>query len=113
MQDTNLVIAGTTYTSRLILRTGKYKSFELMKQALEAARPAMVTVAIRRVDMSDKSSQSFWKFLPEGLPILPNTAGGCNPRDSSRLAHVGPGALEMPLLLIAVTVEVQTSLPRR
>src|SRR5258708_8058424 len=81
MQDTNLVIAGTTYTSRLILGTGKYKSFELMKQALEAARPAMVTVAIRRLGMSDKSSQSFWIFLPQGLPILPNTAVSHSPPD--------------------------------
>ena len=73
MNDTALVIAGKTYKSRLILGTGKYKTLDLMKQALLAADPAMVTIAIRRVDLSDKSSQSFWNYLPEGLPILPNT----------------------------------------
>jgi len=69
MQDTDLVIAGKRYGSRLILGTGKYRTLELMKQALIAAQPGMVTVAIRRVDMNDKSSQSFWNFLPEGKNV--------------------------------------------
>ena len=60
-----------------------------MKQALTAADPAMVTVAIRRVDMTDKSSQSFWKFLPEGLPILPNTAGCYTAEDAIRNGSPG------------------------
>ncbi len=111
MQDTNLVIAGTTYTSRLILGTGKYKSFELMKQALEAARPAMVTVAIRRVDMSDKSSQSFWKFLPEGLPILPNTAGCYTAEDAIRTAHLAREALNTPLVKVEVIGDPKTLYP--
>src|SRR5258708_7782880 len=111
MQDTNLVIAGTTYTSRLILGTGKYKSFELMKQALEAARPAMVTVAIRRVDMSDKSSQSFWKFLPEGLPILPNTAGGYTAENALPTAHLAREALNTPLVKVEVIGDPKTLYP--
>src|SRR5579864_5257706 len=93
MQDAPLVIAGKTYKSRLILGTGKYKTLELMKQALTAADPAMVTVAIRRVDLSDRSSQSFWHFLPEGLPILPNTAGCYTADDAIRTAQLSREAL--------------------
>jgi len=111
MADTHLTIAGKTYTSRLILGTGKYKSFELMKQALAVAQPAMVTVAIRRVDMSDKSSQSFWKFLPEGLPILPNTAGCYTAEDAIRTAHLAREALETPLIKVEVIGDPKTLYP--
>src|SRR4051812_26653115 len=98
MNMTNhLVIAGKTYSSRLILGTGKYKTFDLMKQALESAKPGMVTVAIRRVDLGDKSAQSFWKYLPEGLPILPNPAGCYTAEDAIRTAHLAREALDTPL----------------
>ncbi len=111
MQDSALVIAGKTYKSRLILGTGKYKTFELMKQALEAADPAMVTVAIRRVDLSDKSSQSFWKFLPQGLPILPNTAGCYTAEDAIRTAHLAREALDTPLVKVEVIGDPKTLYP--
>src|SRR3954463_274492 len=102
MQDTDLVIAGTPYKSRLILGTGKYKTFDQMKQALIAADPAMVTVAIRRVDLNDQSSQSFWKFLPEGLPILPNPAGCYTTEDAVRTARLAREALNTPLVKVEV-----------
>jgi len=111
MQDTNLVIAGTTYRSRLILGTGKYKTLELMKQALAAAQPAMVTVAIRRVNLKDTSSQSFWNFLPEGLPILPNTAGCYTADDAIRTAHLAREALNTPLIKVEVIGDPKTLYP--
>lgn len=111
MQDSTLTIAGKTYKSRLILGTGKYKTFELMKHALEAADPAMVTVAIRRVDLSDKSSQSFWKYLPEGLPILPNTAGCYTAEDAIRTAHLAREALDTPLVKVEVIGDPKTLYP--
>jgi thiazole synthase len=110
-EDTAFVIAGKTYKSRLILGTGKYKTLELMKQALVAADPAMVTVAIRRVDMSDKSSQSFWKFLPEGLPILPNTAGCYTAEDAIRTARLAREALETNLVKVEVIGDPKTLFP--
>src|SRR3954467_6565775 len=102
MDDQPLVIANHTYRSRLVLGTGKYKTFDLMKQALAAADPAMVTVAIRRVDLADKSSQSFWNFLPQGLPILPNTAGCYNADDAIRTARLAREALETNLIKLEV-----------
>lgn len=109
--DTPLVIANKTYSSRLILGTGKYKTFDLMRQALEAAEPAMVTVAVRRVDLNDKSSQSFWKFLPAGLPILPNTAGCYTAEDAIRTARLAREALETDLVKIEVIGDPKTLFP--
>lgn len=111
MQDSSLVIAGQTYKSRLILGTGKYKTFELMRQALEAADPAMVTVAIRRVDMADKSSHSFWSYLPEGLPILPNTAGCYTAEDALRTARLAREMLETDLIKLEVIGDPKSLFP--
>jgi thiazole synthase len=110
-QDPPLIIAGKPYKSRLILGTGKYKTLELMKEALLAAAPAMVTVAVRRVDLSDKSSQSFWKFLPERLPILPNTAGCYTAEDAIRTAHLAREALETNLIKLEVIGDPKSLFP--
>src|SRR5450631_1488606 len=109
--DSPFIIAGKTYKSRLILGTGKYKTLELMKQALLAASPAMVTVAARRVNMADKSSQSFWKFLPEGLPILPNTAGCYTAEEAIRTARLAREALDTNLIKIEVIGDPKTLYP--
>jgi thiazole synthase len=93
------------------LGTGKYKTLELMRQALIAAQPAMVTVAIRRVDLRDQSSQSFWKFLPEGLPILPNTAGCYTTEDAVRTARLAREALNTPLVKVEVIGDPKTLYP--
>ena len=111
MNDTPLVIAGVTYKSRLILGTGKYKTFELMQRALEVADAAMVTVAVRRVDMKDRSSQSFWNFLPKGMPILPNTAGCYTAEDAIRTARLARELLETNLIKIEVIGDPKTLFP--
>jgi len=82
-----------------------------MKQALIAADPAMVTVAVRRVDLSDKSSQSFWKFLPEGLPILPNTAGCFTAEEAIRTARLAREALQTNLIKLEVIGDPKTLFP--
>src|SRR5258708_6051496 len=106
-----LWFAGKSYKYRLIFGIGKYKTLDLMKQALLAADPAMVTVAVRRVDLADKSSQSFWKFLPEGLPILPNTAGCYNAEDAIRTAQLAREALETNLIKLEVIGDPKTPCP--
>ncbi len=111
MQDSQLVIAGVTYKSRLILGTGKYKTFELMQAALIAADPGMVTVAIRRVDLKDRSSQSFWNYLPKGLPILPNTAGCYNADDAVRTARLAREMLDTPLIKVEVIGDPKSLFP--
>src|SRR5262245_56404706 len=109
--DTPLVIAGQTYRSRLILGTGKYKTLELMREALLAAEPAMVTVAIRRVDLSEKSARSFRDYLPEGLPILPNTAGCYTTDDAVRTAQLARELLDTNLIKVEVIGDPKTLMP--
>ncbi|WP_394848993.1 thiazole synthase [Pendulispora brunnea] len=73
----SLVIAGRTFQSRLIVGTGKYKSTEETELALDAAGAEIITVALRRVDLKDKSSGSLMSLLTrrKDWTLLPNTAG--------------------------------------
>src|SRR5436853_4725487 len=72
----SLVIAGRDFHSRLILGTGKYESYDLMKKALEASGTEMVTVAVRRVPLADRSKESFLDHIDlKKYHLLPNTAG--------------------------------------
>jgi len=70
-----LVIAGRAFSSRLIVGTGKYRSFREMARAHAASGADMVTVAVRRVNLTDKSKESLIDFIPrDKMFILPNTA---------------------------------------
>jgi thiazole synthase len=80
---------GRTFTSRLIVGTGKYASFPLMKEALEASASGIVTVAVRRVNLTDRSKESLLDYIPKGMTILPNTAGCYNAEDAVRAALLG------------------------
>jgi len=73
----SLVIAGREYPSRLIVGTGKYKSTDETERAIDASGAAIVTVAIRRVALDDRSSGSLMSLLTrkKTWTILPNTAG--------------------------------------
>jgi thiazole synthase len=91
MIDTPLTIAGRTFKSRLIVGTGKYASFPIMAQAHEASGADMITVAVRRVNISDRSRESLLDYIDATkVFILPNTAG-CYTADeavrTARLAH--------------------------
>src|SRR5258708_13546578 len=75
MQET-LRIADREFRSRLIVGTGKYRSFQEMQRCHQASGAEMVTVAVRRVNLTDRSKESLLDFIdPEKLFILPNTAG--------------------------------------
>jgi len=86
-----LVIAGRAFRSRLIVGTGKYRSFAEMTRSIEASGAEVVTVAVRRVNLTDKTKESLLDHLNrEKYFLLPNTAG-CYSADeairSSRLAR--------------------------
>src|ERR1700760_2589255 len=85
-----LVIAGRAFTSRLIVGTGKYRSFQEMARAHAASGADMVTVAVRRVNLTDKSKESLIDYIDrEKMFILPNTAGCYNAEDAIRTARLG------------------------
>jgi len=80
-------IGGKVFNSRLIIGTGKYRSFEEMKAAHRASGAEMVTVAVRRVPL-DRSSESFLDHLDSSLQILPNTAGCYSAEEALRTARL-------------------------
>src|SRR5215471_10971014 len=86
-----LTIAGREFRSRLITGTGKYPSLEAMRDAVVASNCELVTVAVRRVDL-DEIGEAITDWLPDGVMLLPNTAG-CETADEAvrvaRLARAG------------------------
>jgi thiazole synthase len=89
LTDKPLTIAGREFGSRLILGTGKYSSFELMRQCHEASGTEMVTVAVRRVNISDRSKESLLDYIDtERFSLLPNTAGCYTAEDAVRTARL-------------------------
>src|SRR4051812_13414820 len=83
------IFGGRAFRSRLIVGTGKYASFPLMKHALEESRAEIVTVAVRRVNLTDRSKESLLDFVPKGMTLLPNTAGCYTAEDAVRAARLG------------------------
>jgi thiazole synthase len=87
--DSPFVIAGRTFKSRLIVGTGKYPSHAVMAQAHAASGAEMVTVAVRRVNIADRSKESLLDYIDDTIFILPNTAGCYTADDAIRTARLG------------------------
>ena len=82
-------IAGKTFASRLIIGTGKYPSHPVMVKAHEASGAEMVTVAVRRVNISDRSKESLLDYIDTARRvILPNTAGCYTAEEAIRTARL-------------------------
>lgn len=103
-------IGGRVFTSRLIIGTGKYRSFDEMKAAHKASGAEMVTVAVRRVPL-DRSSESFLDHLDPALQILPNTAGCYSAEEAIRTARLAREALNTDLLKLEVIGDQTTLFP--
>ena len=85
-----LVIADKTFRSRLIVGTGKYPSYAVMAEAHRASGAEMVTVAVRRVNLTDKTKESLLDHIDTSrVFILPNTAGCYTADDAVRTARLG------------------------
>src|SRR6201995_3487913 len=90
-----LVIAGRDFTSRLILGTGKFSAPEAMRDALAASGTEMVTVALRRADLSGKGDPfaNILEFIDaKKYLLLPNTSGAMNAEEAVRLARLAVAA---------------------
>ncbi len=91
----SLIIANRQFRSRLILGTGKFPSPEAMRSALDASGTRMVTVALRRADLTGKNDRfaNILEFVdPERFLILPNTSGAINAEEAVRLARLAAAA---------------------
>ena len=108
--DEKFLIAGRDFSSRLIIGTGKYRSFDEMKAAHRASGAEMVTVAVRRVPL-DRSSESFLDHLDPSLAILPNTAGCYTAEEAIRTARLAREALSTDLIKLEVIGDQTTLFP--
>src|SRR6266545_2111185 len=103
-------IANRTFTSRLIIGTGKYRTFDEMKKAHRASGAEIATVAVRRVPL-DRSSESFLDHLNPALQLLPNTAGCYTAEEAVRTARLAREALETDLIKLEVIGDQKTLFP--
>src|SRR5262245_63208635 len=95
MDPQPLRIGQQAFRSRLFVGTGKYGTYELMRECLEASRCEVVTVAVRRERLYDAQNRSLLDFLDtKRYTILPNTAGCFTAEDAIRVARLGREILE-------------------
>ena len=90
MKTPMLIIAGKEYRSRLIVGSGKYASFAQTREALDASGAEMITVAVRRVNISDRTKESLLDYIDASKYfLLPNTAGCYSADEAVRTARLG------------------------
>jgi thiazole synthase len=112
IEDSALVLGRHTFRSRLFLGTGKYRTNDEMVDCLAESGTECVTVAVRRVDLNDKSGASFLSHIDTvRYTILPNTAACYTAEDAVRTAKLAREALETDLLKLEVLADPKTLLP--
>lgn len=107
-----LVIAGREFKSRLWVGTGKYKDFVETKKAIDVSGADVVTVAVRRVNITDRSKDNLLDYLdPKKYVILPNTAGCYTVEDALRYARLARAAGVSDLVKLEVIGDERTLFP--
>ncbi len=106
-----LTIAGRTFSSRLMVGTGKFSSSTAMKAALEASGADIVTVALRRVDLNDPGDDMLSHIDRERYLLLPNTSGARDAEEAIRLARLARAAGCEPWVKLEVTPDPYYLLP--
>jgi len=105
-------IAGRTFTSRLLVGTGKYKDFEQNARALEASGAEIVTVAVRRVNVTDPKQPMLVDYIdPKKYTYLPNTAGCFTAEDALRTLRLAREAGGWDLVKLEVLGDQKTLYP--
>jgi thiazole synthase len=112
LSDEPLVVGDAVLHSRLLVGTGKYKSFEETAQALEISGTRCVTVAVRRVNLDQKSGPSLLDHIDRSrYVILPNTAGCFDAKSAIRTAELARDVLGTKLVKLEVLGDTRTLLP--
>ncbi len=108
----SLILSNKTYSSRLLVGTGKYKDFDETRQAIEASGAQIVTVAIRRVNIGQNQNEpNLLDFLPQTITILPNTAGCFTADDAVRTLRLARELLGHSLCKLEVLGDSATLFP--
>jgi thiazole synthase len=111
MYDTNLVLGGKDFTSRLIVGTGKYTSNEIMRQAHEESGAEIVTVAVRRVSLPGKGDSILDFIDTKRFTLLPNTAGCYTADEAVRTAYLAREAGLGEMVKLEVIGDARTLFP--
>jgi thiazole synthase len=112
MTDDRLIIAGREFKSRLWVGTGKYKDFAETKKAIEVSGADVVTVAVRRVNITDRSKENLLDYIdPKKYTILPNTAGCYTVEDAVRYSRLARAAGVSDLVKLEVLGDERTLFP--
>ena len=112
MSNDRLIIAGREFRSRLWVGTGKYKDFIETQKAIEVSGADVVTVAVRRVNITDHDSENLLDYIdPKKYTILPNTAGCYNVEDALRYARLARAAGVSDLVKLEVIGDEKTLFP--
>lgn len=107
-----LKVAGREIKSRLWVGTGKYKDFAETKTAIEASGAHVVTVAVRRVNITDRSKEGLFDYIdPKKYIILPNTAGCYTAKDAIRTANLARAAGVSDMVKLEVIGDEKTLMP--
>jgi thiazole synthase len=110
--DGGFTVAGRTFTSRLLVGTGKYKDFEETARAIEASGAEIVTVAVRRVNVSDPNQPMLMDYVdPKVYTYLPNTAGCFTADDAVRTLRLAREAGGWDLVKLEVLGDQKTLYP--
>jgi thiazole synthase len=112
LDEDGWTVAGRRFRSRLIVGTGKYKSFEENAAAVEASGAEIVTVAVRRVNIADRNAPMLTDFIdPKRITYLPNTAGCFTAEDAIRTLRLAREAGGWNLVKLEVLGEARTLYP--
>jgi len=114
MNNDNFILAGKSYSSRLLVGTGKYRDFDETRAAIEASGAQIVTVAIRRTNIGqDKGEPNLLDFVsPDKYTILPNTAGCYNAKEAVRTCRLARELLDgHKLVKLEVLADQKTLYP--
>src|SRR5437899_8868299 len=110
--DDPFVLAGRSYRSRLIVGTGKYRDFRTTRDAVERSGAEIVTVAVRRVNITDPGAENLLDHLdPRRYTILPNTAGCYTAEDAVRTCRLAREAGVGTLVKLEVIGDEKTLFP--
>ncbi len=110
--DAPLVLGKHTFTSRLLVGTGKYPSLDVMQRAHVASGTEIITVAIRRIELNDSNGKTLLDYLDRSrYTLLPNTAGCTTAKEAVLTARLAREALETDLIKLEVIGDLQTLYP--
>ena len=111
MTDDPLVIAGRTFSSRLLTGTGKFGGPDVLRDATVASGTEIVTVAVRRVDLNDPEDRTLAALDPDRVLVLPNTSGARDADEAVRTATVASVIVGHKWVKLEVTPEPDYLLP--